>query len=241
MLYFKKKQITNFKIMAFHKKRILMSLQQDSDSERNQKREEKSKKRLPNYEGSEEANYFGDDESQPMKIVKKRMIRIPKFHKGDDTFLINSSDMKRSLSVCSKYLGDLTTSSLKISICDYSDKNEDLVNLLDSHVNILNFIYDIMELIITKDDCGIKDHYVPCSEKSEINKLFWNLINHNCVNDMIIDILDEHQDLDKTNEIKKAILTNNKDFCFPLSFIIIMCKSLRHICAFEMLLNPLIE
>jgi hypothetical protein len=221
--------------MAFHKKRILMALKQDSDSDRNLKREAKLMQRNCATYYDDNESYNGDDESQDKPIVKKRIIsKII----NNEVFKLES--LKKSLEISSEYLEDFSKSALKISISDYSKKNEDLVNLLDSHVNILNYIYDIMELIIKCDASCINDHFVPSSEKNEINELFWNLINYNCVNDMIIDIIDQHQKLDPENKIKKEIINNNNEYIFPISFIITMCKCLRHICAFEMLLNPLV-
>lgn len=228
------------KKMAFHKKRILMALQNETDSERNKKREEKVIKR--NYSSDEfieNDNYLGDDESQDNKIIKKRIIDnlLEKNNMSESNKI---SQMKKCLRMFSRYLGDYSKSALKISISDYSKKNEDLIDLLDSHLNILNFVYDIMELIGKTNNYSNNDQYVPSSERSEINNLFWDLINYNCVSEMIIDMIDEKQELDPDNEIRKEIYKNNRDYVFPISFIIFMCKSLRHICAFEMLLNPLI-
>ena len=217
--------------MAFHKKRILMVLQQDSDSERNQRREEKLKQR--DHTTDDNDSYMGDDESQDCKVVKKRI--ISKIINYDEKI---TASLKNSLSSTCQVLGDFSESSLNISICDYSKKNEDLVNLLDSHVNILNYVYEIM-ILVTKFEKG-KDQCVPTSTKSEINSLFWELLNENCVNDMVIDIMNFHLELDPDHKIKNEIIRNNQEFTFSTSYIITMCKCLRHICAFEMLLNPLV-
>ncbi len=70
--------------------------------------------------------------------------------------------------------------------------------------------------------------------------MFCQLITQPCVKDMIRDILNDLAFLDPKGDNMRYIMNQaNPSYQFSLQFIITICKSLRHICAYEMLLNPL--